>query len=65
LACEKKTTLCNFTGKNLSVLSAKLGKQQNLLSFHIYINSKPKLFSGTNQKRYKKTDARFSKSIGW
>ena len=27
----KKTTHCNFTGKNLSVLSAKLGKQQNFL----------------------------------
>jgi hypothetical protein len=32
---------------------------------HIYIKGKPKLFSGTNQKRYKKTDARFLKSIGW
>ena len=30
-------------------MSAKLGKQQNLLSYHIYINSKPKLFSGKKQ----------------
>jgi len=30
---EKKTTLCNFTGKKLSVLSAKLGKHKNFLSF--------------------------------
>jgi len=28
---KKKTTLCNYTGKKLSVLSAKLGKQQNFL----------------------------------